>query len=229
MLDFWLGLGSGALVAAAVFGAGWAYFRRELRRRRSGVTSDASLSRAEPSSNDPAKGSHSLSTAGEVAATGPGAGAPVGSPLGPLEPEAPTDPTTRGTPPTVEHGGPTRLSQRVLLHIAREGAGGISATVSHQLCQQGIAEALGVTQGALSGVLRRLVAGGALISEKAHVVGHERRLNVYLLAPRGREIVRRLWKEFPAAPTSRTRRDGDALNRTDESRGRLAGASPRTE
>jgi DNA-binding MarR family transcriptional regulator len=119
--------------------------------------------------------------------------------------------------PPVDALGPTRLSQRVLIHIAREGTGPIGGAVPHRLCQEGIAEALGVTQGALSGVLRRLVAGGALVSEKAHVQGHDRRLKVNLLAPRGREIVRRLWKEFPdsrAAPRPRERPGPDGAPAT---------------
>ncbi|MCI4350274.1 MAG: helix-turn-helix transcriptional regulator [Thermoplasmata archaeon] len=54
-------------------------------------------------------------------------------------------------------------------------------------------DALGVTQGALSSVLRRLEDAGAIVSEKAHVRGHERRVKVYVLTPRGQK----LWAAVP--------------------------------
>jgi DNA-binding MarR family transcriptional regulator len=142
---------------------------------------------------------------------------PRGSPPVQLEVSTPRDVSVIGTVPAQPSGAtittrldegagePVRLSQRILIHLAREGAGAPEGTVSHSLCQQGIAESLGITQGAMAGVLRRLVVGGAVVCERAHVEGHDRRLNVYRLAPRGQEIVRRLLKEYPGVRLSPAR------------------------
>ena len=81
---------------------------------------------------------------------------------------------------------------RLLLHIARQPRFGPMEMVPPVLTQEGIAEALGATQGAVSGTLTRLVNGGALRVELGHVRGKFRRLKVYQLTDRGDEIVRHI-------------------------------------
>ncbi len=102
----------------------------------------------------------------------------------------PTPERHRPSPsPNVLDEGPVRLSQRILLHLARNGGPSAGGTASEAVTQRGIGTALVVTQGALSSVLRRLEDGGAIASEKAHVRDRERRVKIYVLTPRGREVV----------------------------------------
>ncbi|MCI4366650.1 MAG: hypothetical protein L3K08_02740 [Thermoplasmata archaeon] len=60
------------------------------------------------------------------------------------------------------------------------------------LCQAGIGEALGVTQGGLAAVLRRLEAAGIFTVERGHVRGRDRRLKIYRLSSYGLEVAREL-------------------------------------
>jgi DNA-binding MarR family transcriptional regulator len=86
-----------------------------------------------------------------------------------------------------------RLSRRVLGHLARLGDFGQDPARASAATQRGMGAALGVTQGALSSVLRRLEDAGAIASEKAHVRGHERRVKVSVLTTRGQQ----LWAAVP--------------------------------
>lgn len=52
-----------------------------------------------------------------------------------------------------------------------------------------MAKALGITQGAITGVLARLVAAGVLGVRTSHVRGHDRRVKVYELTPMGENLV----------------------------------------
>jgi DNA-binding MarR family transcriptional regulator len=84
-----------------------------------------------------------------------------------------------------------RISKRILLHMAGQPrADPIDLVSIRSLTQEGMAEALGTTQGAVSNALRRLVDGGALEVGRRHVPGKARRVKVYGLTARGEEIVR---------------------------------------
>ncbi len=86
---------------------------------------------------------------------------------------------------------PERLSiaYRILLHIARQGRYGPNEVPPRALCQAGMVEALGVTQGALVGFLQELVAAGVLSVHRDHVRGIDRRVKVYELTPEGDVLV----------------------------------------
>jgi DNA-binding PadR family transcriptional regulator len=53
-------------------------------------------------------------------------------------------------------------------------------------------ETLQARQGAVAGVLRRLEAAGVVSAETAHVLGGSRRVKVYRLTDRGRQIAREI-------------------------------------
>lgn len=94
----------------------------------------------------------------------------------------------RGTSPPAT----LRLSQRVILHVYAQGVQARGEVAAPGLCQAGMVEALGIPQAGLAAVLRRLEAAGVLLGEKGHVRGHDRRLKVYRLSPRGLELAREL-------------------------------------
>ncbi|MCI4361197.1 MAG: PadR family transcriptional regulator, partial [Thermoplasmata archaeon] len=56
---------------------------------------------------------------------------------------------------------------------------------------------LQVNQGALAGVLRRLVAAGVLDERREHVRGADRRLKVYRLTPSGEQLFQDLRSRQP--------------------------------
>jgi DNA-binding MarR family transcriptional regulator len=91
-----------------------------------------------------------------------------------------------------------RISIRILLHIGRQGRFGPQEVPPPALSQAGMAEALGVSQGAVSNTLGRLVVGGILSVERAHVRARMMRLKVYQLTPSGEELVRRLRLRYPS-------------------------------
>ncbi|MCI4329029.1 MAG: hypothetical protein L3J86_05540 [Thermoplasmata archaeon] len=96
--------------------------------------------------------------------------------------------TRRGSSPPAT----LRLSQRVILHVYAQGVQVPGEVAAPGLCQAGMVEALGIPQAGLAAVLRRLEAAGVLLGEKGHVRGHDRRLKVYRLSPRGIELAREL-------------------------------------
>ena len=111
----------------------------------------------------------------------PSPGAPVpGSP-------APTTPA----PGTVTREA-LRLSQRIVLHLARQGFLGPDEVAGVGFTQLGMSETLGVRQNALTNVLRRLVAAGVLSEDVRHVRGQPRRLKVYRLTSRGEALAKEL-------------------------------------
>jgi DNA-binding MarR family transcriptional regulator len=85
-----------------------------------------------------------------------------------------------------------RLSQRVILHIYVQGIRTPGEVAPLALCQAGMVESLGIPQGGLAAVLRRLEAAGILLAEREHVQGRDRRLKVYRLSARGLELAREL-------------------------------------
>jgi PKD repeat protein len=80
------------------------------------------------------------------------------------------------------------LSQRIILYLIGQPQLGPDDTATVAFTQAGMTDALGVQQGPLSNVLRRLTYSGILKGELGHVQGSSRRLNVYRLTPKG-EIV----------------------------------------
>jgi DNA-binding MarR family transcriptional regulator len=88
-----------------------------------------------------------------------------------------------------------RLSERILIVLAREGRLGEDSPVRSVRTQAGLVGALGSSQSAVSKVLRRLVAAELLTEERRHVPGSSQRLKVYTLTRRGellaREVARR--------------------------------------
>ncbi len=95
---------------------------------------------------------------------------------------------------------PAALTYGILRHLAglpRVSPG--DAMVPREFTQAGIAEGLGAGQSAVSRVLRRLVAAGAIEVSTRHVQGSERRLRVYTLTDRGERLGRAL-RESPGVP-----------------------------
>ncbi|MCI4368738.1 MAG: hypothetical protein L3K09_04165 [Thermoplasmata archaeon] len=89
-------------------------------------------------------------------------------------------------------GAELRISARLLLHISRQPQFAPRETVPEALTQAGMAETLGVSQGAISSALTRLVDGGVLRVGLNHVRGRFKRLKVYQLTPEGMSIVRHI-------------------------------------
>ncbi len=217
--DLLLGLGLGAIVGAI---AGGVVIGRWGARRRGGSTpveddrpGPPVLGRSGPS---PGAG-----PSAEIPVTG-GAGAwsttrsGAGTPAGPTDEAPPLGAEAAGAPASAPSGstaggareplvGPSapgsvsrealRLSQRIVLHLARQGVLGPNEVAPVAFSQLGMSAELGVRQNALTNVLRRLVAAGVLTEEVRHVRGQPRRLKVYLLTPRGEELARDLRRHRP--------------------------------
>ncbi|HEV8050434.1 MAG TPA: PKD domain-containing protein [Thermoplasmata archaeon] len=125
------------------------------------------------------------------------------SQVAPEDPTAPDTPPPSGTPsgstsPELTPAGSPRadslrLTQRVILHIGRQGRTAPDDLGSKELTQGGIAVALGIGQNSVTNVLRRLVAAGVLVHDVRHVSGQPRRLRVYRLTERGEGVFRDLW------------------------------------
>jgi DNA-binding MarR family transcriptional regulator len=113
--------------------------------------------------------------------------------LRPVEPSS----ETRGR---IAASAPVLLSQRVILHVYSQGNLPPGAVAPPGLCQSGIGEALGITQGGLAAVLRRLEAAGILTVERGHVQGRDRRLKIYRLSSRGLEVAQELRGRPPRRP-----------------------------
>ncbi len=96
------------------------------------------------------------------------------------------------TPHQVPREEDLRLSQRVLLHLAREPVVEEGRAAPRGMTQAGMVVTLGVPQGALTNVLRRLVAGKMLTDAREHAEGFGRRVKVYRLTPTGERIARSL-------------------------------------
>lgn len=125
--------------------------------------------------------------------TGPATSLPPAPGLTEETADAPPDPP-RAVPSTrpLRVEGPLaippetiRLSQRIIAHLGRSGVLEREGTVRPEFTQKGMAQALGVRQGPLSNVLRRLVAAGVLTEELRHVRGAPRRVKAYRLTSEG--------------------------------------------
>ena len=139
----------------------------------------------------PALGPPDPETTAPVALVGPSASAvlPVPEPISPPGPPAPS-------------GAPRlKLSQRVMLHLYKQGHLGDGEVAPIGFTQGGMSEQLGVAQSPLSSVLRRLVVAGLVVQDTRHVRGQPRRLRVYRLSPLGESVARDLYLH-PAAESS---------------------------
>ena len=169
--EFLEGLALGVAISGAVFVATWFAIARMRRPRPSRVLPDAP---ARVPGTTPPRGD-SLSTNSR----GVGVPCPTDAPASAVaEPEAlpPVPPAT------------IRLSQRVLIHLLQHDGIGAEGKHGDGLTQRGISVRLDAAQGALSSVLRRLEDGGAVASERAHVHGRSKRVKIYRLTARGREL-----------------------------------------
>lgn len=176
-----------------------------LRRREPPATSPSS-SPTEPDFHTPP---------GETDPTGSGASSPI-EPTPTAAPEAATPAPTPLPVPSGEMAGrevleeveppsstPTpmgpdrepnalRVSERVVLHLASQGALGTDEVAPLAFSQAGMAQALRIRQNALTNVLRRLEAAGVLVVDTRHVIGRPRRMKVYRLTGRGESLARDL-------------------------------------
>ncbi len=120
------------------------------------------------------------------------------------------EPTVRETVASADpvvapsHLLPTReelqISARIILHLARQPGSdrGEVSTVSRT--QAGMAEALRSSTGAVSNCLQRLVKGGVVEVELAHVLHRWKRLKIYRLTPEGERLARHILESLDASP-----------------------------
>ena len=92
--------------------------------------------------------------------------------------------------PVVVSVDQVRLSERVVIALAREGRLVDDAPARPGRTQAGLATALGSNQSAVSKVLRRLVAAELLTEQRRHVHGGRQRVKVYALTRRGELLAR---------------------------------------
>jgi DNA-binding MarR family transcriptional regulator len=83
-----------------------------------------------------------------------------------------------------------RISAKIVLHLSRQPRIGPNDPAPESMTQAGMAAALGTTQAAVSHALARLVYGGLLQVQKAHVQGRGQRVKVYQLTPNGEALAR---------------------------------------
>jgi DNA-binding MarR family transcriptional regulator len=126
-----------------------------------------------------------------------------------VEPPAPA-PTPPATAVQTTEGGPSpdmvRLSERIVIELARVGRLSTDLPARPERTQQGLAGLLGSNQSAVAKVLRRLVAAGILLEDRRHVAGDGRRLKVYSLTRSGellaREVATRYRVSLLPAPSA---------------------------
>jgi DNA-binding MarR family transcriptional regulator len=138
--------------------------------------------------------------------------------------EAPP-PSIRAAPPPPSSPSPdpppppriaelARLSERVVVQLARLGRLDPDAPASPERTQRGLAESVGSNQSGVSKVLRRLVAAEIIAEEKRHVTGGAQRVKIYALTRRGEALARgiarahriELLPDGRPAPAARPRR-----------------------
>ncbi len=185
----WAILGGLAALAAAVVGvARWKW--RSGRRPSPPADAPASL---------PAYGSRGPGT-------GPSAARTEATPDLPGAPAGPTSPVVGGSIGlgAVAAVGPSdrngSLSDRILVHLQRQGRLGPDELASTTVTQAGLSDALGRPQSAFARSLQRLESSGLVFTELRHVKGARRRLKVYRLTSLGEQRATEL----------RTRPAGDA-------------------
>ena len=106
------------------------------------------------------------------------------------------------SPPS--HQETVRLSLRLVVQLGRWRLPPDGGTARWESTQQGLAQSLSVTQGAVSKVLARLVAAEVVRQERRHVHGVDRRVRVYYLSPQGEGLALEIRQRFglgaPVAP-----------------------------
>ncbi len=119
----------------------------------------------------------------------------------PLAPSRRASPPPWGPPPAPARFATderVRLALRMVVHLARVGPSRLPLEEAPpQSTQQGIAEALSATQGAVSKVLRRLIAGELVRWERRHVRGRFRRVRVYFLTTQGEQMAEKTRARWP--------------------------------
>jgi PKD repeat protein/DNA-binding MarR family transcriptional regulator len=181
----WIALGIGATAGSMVTAfAGYVLLRRGRRAR---------FDRASPAPRPLAGASAPPAPEPIGPATSAGTTAPpsreIVPPAASVDPGAAPSATAPAGQPTTEA---LRISQRIVLHLAAQGALGPDEVASPGFTQAGISRALGVRQNALTNVLRRLVAAEVVVEDVRHVRGQPRRLKVYRLTSRGQALARDL-------------------------------------
>lgn len=178
----------GAVAGAGGAGAIWLTARWVARRTRASAQSVASSAEAEP----------------PLALPGP---APVVLVREPATTERIVDP-----PPPGPVADLLRLSERVVIQLARLGRLEPDAPAQRERTQQGLAEATSSNQSAVSKVLRRLVAAEVISEDRRHIVDSSQRMKAYALTRKGellaREVARRrhvdlLPSRAPVTPAAR--------------------------
>ena len=109
-------------------------------------------------------------------------------------------------PPSVPSGPPNskdaavRLSLRLVVQLSRWGPPADGGVARPESTQQGLAQDLSATQGAVSKVLARLVAAEMVRPERRHVRGVDRRVRAYYLTARGEALAREVRERFGLPP-----------------------------
>jgi len=93
-----------------------------------------------------------------------------------------------------------RLSLRLVVQLSRVGPPGPDGEARRESTQEGLAQALSATQGAVSKVLRPLVAADVVHRERYHVQGMHRRVRVYFLTRQGEALAREIRERFGLSP-----------------------------
>lgn len=93
-----------------------------------------------------------------------------------------------------------RLALRLVVRLDLLHAPGPDGGARPEATQEGLAESLHVTQGAVSKVLARLMAVSIIMTERRHVRGRDRRVRVYYLSGPGRELARQIEQRFGIPP-----------------------------
>lgn len=92
-------------------------------------------------------------------------------------------------PPLPGESPSVRLALLVLLELPSDADSGAIVVAPASATQEGLARRLGVTQGAVSKVVRRLIAVGVVRQGRGHVAGGGRQVRFYALTERGHQLV----------------------------------------
>jgi DNA-binding transcriptional ArsR family regulator len=137
----------------------------------------------------------------------PSSSAVMNASAGAVVPAESAFPMPAWEPPTlVEAGLPgsngeqVRLSLRLVVQLSWVGPPGEDGDARKESTQEGLSQALSVTQGAVSKVLRRLVAAEIVCRERRHVRGVDRRVRVYFLSRQGETLAREIRDRFGIPP-----------------------------
>jgi DNA-binding MarR family transcriptional regulator len=131
---------------------------------------------------------------------------PNAGPSSPAEDAAPTPRPGVGAGAERVTGDQVRLSERIILSLAREGRLPPLGSVPVGRTQGGLAAAFAASQSSVSKVLARLVAAGVVEASRRFVQGDGRRLKVYELSRLGERLAREIAARrrvslLPEAPT----------------------------